>query len=993
MRDTRPGLSRFPPYRCALYREESGTGNVFMAFSSDSTCSSNLRSATAGYETLSLSVMPAPRWPSQVDSSNCRFPQWAHGYWQHMYIEGNALTYKDHTTFKTFTIRCLGPDLGVSERFPVFARTQCGEEMYTCIWLKRRGVNVLEFQLGLQSSTYYNSTLCSDTNFEPKIWITQGRLERLQESPCPVAGEYTGVIPDATNLCAKLSSDCKSPEIMYYMVSDCSQSEIYEGIRRRGRNRRQTGTRIYRISNPHTSTTPLPTFTHFPFSQSNNETNLKKGDKIQQDQSNSEAGKSSRLSGPQQDHDPGHKRSHYSYYKGPSSRYPTSYHIGSSSTTLSPLDSQHEYLEEEYDPWTFSKTHGHQADSHKVTQHHGTEYSSHLSENNRNPAWASASYYGTSSNSKSESGGKQQDQTYGPRSQWNRQSTSMGSTPGVGMVSNTYSGDRIFRNNNPQGSPSTSSSFSGPYRDTSFSHNKSSQNNQRTVNSYSGPHANTRIAYGDSSHGTQRIGGSHYGSDSGSGFHYNENLPVSHSIVGNYPGSGEDWGSSYNENSQVTQRTVERYSGSNKNLGLSHSEDRSLKSYSRSNINQDFSQHDHVSPSSYSASNNNQGFPYNEQRPPDGYLVTNRNQGFPHNEHRPPSGYSESNRDHTFSHNEHRSPSAYSGPSRGQSFDQNENSHRNGGSYADYSVSQVSSSSEPVGSHRNHGLSVERGASSENHGTYRTVIQNAGKHVFRTEDHNHDMGFPNTGLDQKAYPRRVTEVRDQERNVNGQQHAITHDISSTVHWEERLLSQNHWNNNVSTQPFKATESRHHGLEGSHSILKPDPVQFLPIPVQRPRHGDRPSTVPRTATLSKREEREYRCLGQWEEDGLMYTYTHRRDVGTYECFVGSIISNNEIYIKEAGDHCQRNIDPMHYGMKLTRKGTCFGNQPNAGAGAFPQPHPTTPWMSSRRPPEPTKPWKPITAPPREASGADGHQNSASIPLLSMMIVIFVYFCQH
>lgn len=36
---------------------------------------------------------------------------------------------------------------------------------------------------------------------------------------------------------------------------------------------------------------------------------------------------------------------------------------------------------------------------------------------------------------------------------------------------------------------------------------------------------------------------------------------------------------------------------------------------------------------------------------------------------------------------------------------------------------------------------------------------------------------------------------------------------------------------------------------------------------------------------------------------------------------------------------------------------------------------------------------FSAPPREASGADGHQNSASIPLLCMMIVIFVYFCQH
>lgn len=55
-----------------LYREESGTGNVFMAFSSDSTCISNLRSATAGYETYSLSVMPAERWPPEVDGSNCR---------------------------------------------------------------------------------------------------------------------------------------------------------------------------------------------------------------------------------------------------------------------------------------------------------------------------------------------------------------------------------------------------------------------------------------------------------------------------------------------------------------------------------------------------------------------------------------------------------------------------------------------------------------------------------------------------------------------------------------------------------------------------------------------------------------------------------------------------------------------------------------------------------------------------------------------------------
>lgn len=68
-----------------------------------------------------------------------------------------------------------------------------------------------------------------------------------------------------------------------------------------------------------------------------------------------------------------------------------------------------------------------------------------------------------------------------------------------------------------------------------------------------------------------------------------------------------------------------------------------------------------------------------------------------------------------------------------------------------------------------------------------------------------------------------------------------------------------------------------------------------------------------------EEREYQCLGHWRETNLLYTYTERRDVadGTYECFVGSIITDKEIYIKEAGEHCQRNVDPLKYGMKLMK----------------------------------------------------------------------------
>lgn len=68
-----------------------------------------------------------------------------------------------------------------------------------------------------------------------------------------------------------------------------------------------------------------------------------------------------------------------------------------------------------------------------------------------------------------------------------------------------------------------------------------------------------------------------------------------------------------------------------------------------------------------------------------------------------------------------------------------------------------------------------------------------------------------------------------------------------------------------------------------------------------------------------EEREYVCLGHWVEDKLLYTYTKRMDVadGTYECFVGSITPNREVYIKEAGSFCQRNIDPIKNGMQLIK----------------------------------------------------------------------------
>ena len=58
-----------------------------------------------------------------------------------------------------------------------------------------------------------------------------------------------------------------------------------------------------------------------------------------------------------------------------------------------------------------------------------------------------------------------------------------------------------------------------------------------------------------------------------------------------------------------------------------------------------------------------------------------------------------------------------------------------------------------------------------------------------------------------------------------------------------------------------------------------------------------------------EESEYRCLGKFADRELTYTYTERRDVFGYECFVGVIINDGELFINEAGEHCQRDVNPL------------------------------------------------------------------------------------
>ncbi|XP_043223273.1 uncharacterized protein LOC122382250 isoform X2 [Amphibalanus amphitrite] len=216
-----------PRYRCALYREEVGTGRIFLSLSPDGSCHGRLQSATDGPERLVLYAAPSRPWPPAVRRATCTFPEWAHGHWQHAHISGNTIVYKDVANLASYTARCVG---GGDDKFVIYTRSHCGEEQYNCIWLKERAVNVMELQLGLSPSPRISNSLCSPHRFEDSGWITQGRQRIVEEASCPVSGEYVGTIPaTGGQLCARLSSDCRRPQNMLYTVTSCVDStDVYE---------------------------------------------------------------------------------------------------------------------------------------------------------------------------------------------------------------------------------------------------------------------------------------------------------------------------------------------------------------------------------------------------------------------------------------------------------------------------------------------------------------------------------------------------------------------------------------------------------------------------------------------------------------------------------------------------------------------------------------------------------------------------------------------
>ena len=67
------------------------------------------------------------------------------------------------------------------------------------------------------------------------------------------------------------------------------------------------------------------------------------------------------------------------------------------------------------------------------------------------------------------------------------------------------------------------------------------------------------------------------------------------------------------------------------------------------------------------------------------------------------------------------------------------------------------------------------------------------------------------------------------------------------------------------------------------------------------------------------DREYQCLGQWEENGQLLAYVRRKDKNNLECFVGATDEFGQIHLSESGSNCQRNLKVIQSGMRLSKAG--------------------------------------------------------------------------
>lgn len=217
-----------PQYRCGLFHVDNTKGKTYMALSSDSSCTQNLDNSTSGYETLVLSKVPnQKKMPNYVKTHVATFPKWAQGLWEESLIVNGTMTFTDLNGYNSYTFITVDSNEETG-RYIVYSKNQCEQAAYVCLMMRQRSENVLEFTIGMVLSPVYQPDLCDNPNLDKPVWMTQARVERAVESPCPITGQYMGMITDLSGMCAELSSNCNTREIMYFKVTDCESGELYE---------------------------------------------------------------------------------------------------------------------------------------------------------------------------------------------------------------------------------------------------------------------------------------------------------------------------------------------------------------------------------------------------------------------------------------------------------------------------------------------------------------------------------------------------------------------------------------------------------------------------------------------------------------------------------------------------------------------------------------------------------------------------------------------
>ncbi|KAH0956585.1 hypothetical protein HN011_004241 [Eciton burchellii] len=217
-----------PQYRCGLFHVDNKRGKTYMAFSNDSSCTQNLDNSTSGYETLILTKsLNQKKVPDYVKTHVATFPKWSQGLWEDSLIVNGTMTFTDLNGYNSYTFITVESNEETG-RYIVYSKDQCEQAAFVCLMMRQRSENVLEFTIGMVLSPIYQNYLCDDSNLDKPVWMTQARIERAVESPCPITGQYTGMITDLSGMCAELSSNCNTREIMYFKVSDCESGELYE---------------------------------------------------------------------------------------------------------------------------------------------------------------------------------------------------------------------------------------------------------------------------------------------------------------------------------------------------------------------------------------------------------------------------------------------------------------------------------------------------------------------------------------------------------------------------------------------------------------------------------------------------------------------------------------------------------------------------------------------------------------------------------------------